>query len=143
MPKESAARSVKEIAMDEADDQRQFFADLAATARQGVEGVRGIEENYYAAVHSAVLPLPWLTNISDKLQSYVEQSYVEQHFKNGFDYALELRQARDFREFTLINSRWVEKFVASLLAQAEDFAEPYTLPVMREKATASPSIASS
>jgi hypothetical protein len=32
--------------MDEDDDQRQFFADLAATARQGVEEVRGIEENY-------------------------------------------------------------------------------------------------
>ena len=52
MPEKSAARSVKEIAMDEDDDQRQFFADLAATARQGVEEVRGIEENYYAAVHS-------------------------------------------------------------------------------------------
>jgi hypothetical protein len=37
--------------MEEDNDQRRFFADLAATARQGVEEVRGVEENYYAAVH--------------------------------------------------------------------------------------------
>ena len=114
--------------MKEEDDQRQFFADLAATARQGVEGVRGIEENYYAALHWAILPLPWLANISDKLQSYVEQ-----HFKNGFDYALELSQAEDFHEFTLINTRCVQKMLDTLLAQARDFTETYTLPVIDGK----------
>ncbi len=36
--------------MDETDDQMQFFEDLAATARQSVEQVRGVEENLYAAV---------------------------------------------------------------------------------------------
>ncbi len=113
--------------MDEANDQRQFFGDLAATARQSVEQVRGVEENFYAAVHWGILPLPWLADVSERLQSYVEQ-----HFKNGFDYALELSQAKDFQEFTLINSRCVEKSVASLLAQAKDFAETYTLPVLRE-----------
>jgi Phasin protein len=117
--------------MDEADDQRQFFGDLAATARQSVEQVRGVEENLYAAVHWGILPLPWLADVSERLQSYVEQ-----HFKNGFDYALELSQAKDFQEFTLINSRCVEKSVASLLAQAKDFAETYTLPVLRENSPA-------
>ncbi len=117
--------------MDEADDQKQFFGDLAATARQSVEQVRGVEENFYAAVHWGILPLPWLADVSERLQSYVEQ-----HFKNGFDYALELSQAKDFQEFTLINSRCVEKSVASLLAQAKDFAETYTLPVLRENSPA-------
>ncbi len=42
--------------MDETDDQRQFFEDLAATARQSVEQVRGVEENLYAAVHWGILP---------------------------------------------------------------------------------------
>ena len=88
--------------MEEDNDQRRFFADLAATARQGVEEVRGVEENYYAAVHWAILPLPWLTDISERLQSYVEQ-----HFKNGFDYALELSQAKDSQEFALINTRFL------------------------------------
>ena len=64
------------------------------------------------------------------------QGYVEQHFKNGFDYALELSQAKDFQEFTLINSRCVEKSVALLLAQAKDFAETYNLPVLRENSPA-------
>jgi hypothetical protein len=66
--------------MDEADDQKQFFGDLAATARQSVEQVRGAEENFYAAVHWGIVPLPWLADVSERLQSYVEQ-----HFKNGFD----------------------------------------------------------
>jgi hypothetical protein len=128
---------VKEIPMDEDDDQRQFFADLAATARQGVEEVRGIEENYYAAAHWAILPFPWLTDLNERLQSYVEQYY-----KNGFDYALELSQAKDFHEFTLINTRWLQKSVESLLAQTKDFAEAYTILVMFQKASAPPSIAS-
>ena len=123
--------------MDEDDDQRQFFADLAATARQGVEEVRGIEENYYAAVHWAILPFAWLTDINERLQSYVEQ-----YFKNGFDYALELSQAKDFHEFTLINTRWLQKSVESQLAQAKDFAETYTLPVTGEKAPVPSSVAS-
>ena len=114
--------------MNEDDDQRQFFEDLAATARQGVEQVRGIEENYYAAVHWGILPLPWAPHVSEKLQSYVEQ-----HFKNGFDYALELSQAEDFHEFTLINTRCVQKLLDTLLAQARDFTETYTLPVIDGK----------
>ncbi len=117
--------------MDEAEDQRQFFEDLAATARQSVEQVRGVEENFYAAVHWGILPLPWLADVSERLQSYVEQ-----HFKNGFDYALELSQAKDFQEFTLINSRCVERSVASLFAQAKDFSETYSLPVLRENSPA-------
>jgi len=114
--------------MDEADDERQFFGDLAATARQGVEQVRGVEENFYAAVHWGILPLPWVADVSERLQSYVEQ-----HFKNGFDYALELSQAKDFQEFAVINSRCIEKSLASLLAQAKDFTETYTLPMLCEK----------
>jgi hypothetical protein len=137
MPEKNAARSVKEIVMDEDDDQRQFFGDLAATARQAVEEVRGVEENYYAAVHWAILPFPWLTDINERLQSYVEQ-----YFKDGFDYALELSQAKDFHEFTLINTRWSQKSIESLLAQAKDFAETYTFPILSKKAPAPPSVAS-
>jgi hypothetical protein len=29
------------------EDQRQFFSDLGASAEQAVQGVRGLEENYY------------------------------------------------------------------------------------------------
>ena len=32
--------------MDEADDERQFFGDLAATARQGVEQVRALRKTF-------------------------------------------------------------------------------------------------
>jgi len=104
--------------MEEADDQRQFFADLAATARQGVEQIRGVEENSYAAIHWAMWPLPWLTDVSERLQGYIEQ-----HFANGFAYALELSQAKNFQEFALINARSIEKSLRSLSAQAKDFAE--------------------
>jgi PAS domain S-box-containing protein len=124
-----ADMSVKEVAMEENDDQRQFFEDLAATTKQGVEQIRGIEENSYAGVHWAILPLPWLTEVSERLQSYVEQ-----HFKNGFDYALELSQAKDFQEVALINGRCVQKSLDALLRQATDFAGTYTLPVTGEKA---------
>ena len=123
--------------MKERDDQRQFFEDLAATTKQGVEQIRGIEENSYAAVRWAILPLPWLTEVSERLQNCVEQ-----HFKNGFDYALELSQAKDFEEVALINTRCVQKSLDALLAQAADFAETYAPPVTGEKAPAPPSIAS-
>jgi hypothetical protein len=120
--------------MDENDDQRQFFEDLAATTKQGVEQIRGVEENSYAAVHWAILLLPWLTEVSERLQSYVEQ-----HFKNGFDYALELSQAKDFQEVALLNTRCVQKSLESLTAQARDFAETYTFPVVNEKESRVPS----
>ena len=80
------------------------------------------------AVHWAILPLPWLTEVSERLQSYVEQ-----HFKNGFDYALELSQAKDFQEVALLNTRCVQKSLESLTAQARDFAETYTFPVVNKK----------
>lgn len=72
------------------------------------------------------MPLPWLTDVSERLQSYVEE-----HFANGFDCALELSQAKDFQEFALINTRWLQKSVVSLLPRAKDFAETYTIPVIR------------
>ena len=114
--------------MEEDDDQRQFFVDLAATARQGVEEFRGFEENYYAAIHWTILPFPRIKELSETWQSYVEQ-----HFANGFAYALELSQAKDFQELALINTRFQQKSLQTLLAQAKDFAEVHAPPVMADK----------
>lgn len=114
--------------MEEYDDQRRFFGDLAATAEQSIEQIRGVEENYYAAIHWTILPFPWIKGLSDTWQSYVEQ-----HFATGFAYALELSQAKDFQELALINTRFLQTSVEALLAQAKDFAEIYAPPVMAEK----------
>jgi hypothetical protein len=37
----------------------------------------------FAALRWAILPIPWIADVSA-----TSQSYVKQHFKNGFDYAL-------------------------------------------------------
>ena len=136
MPEKNAVRSGK-VACERTTIRGSFSAIWLRPLKQGVEQVRGIDENYYAAVHSAIMPLPWLTDVSERLQSYLEQ-----HFANGFDYALELSQGKDFQEFALINTRWLQKSVESLLAQAKDFTETYVLPAKGEKAPTTSSLAS-
>ena len=61
--------------MEENEDQRQFFRDLAATAEQTVEEVRAFEENYYSMMQGTMSALPWTANIATRLQSHVEQDF--------------------------------------------------------------------
>jgi hypothetical protein len=98
------------------EDQQQFFRDLAATARQTVEEVRGFEENYFSVLQGAIFTLPWIANTSRRLQSYIEQD-----FHAAFEFARDLSQAKNFQEFARINTEYVQKCVELSYAQAGDF----------------------
>ena len=108
--------------MEKNEDQRQFFRDLAATAEQTVEEVRGLEENYFSVVQGAISMMPWFADTSRRLQSYIEQD-----FRAAFEFARELSQAKDFQEFARINTEYVQTCLELSYAQAQDFfAEVYT-----------------
>ena len=63
------------ITVEENEDQRQFFRDLAATAEQTVEEVRGLEENYFSVLQGAISALPWIADRNRRLQNYIEQDF--------------------------------------------------------------------
>jgi hypothetical protein len=102
--------------MEENEDQKQFFRDLAATAEQTVEEVRGLEENCVSAVQRAIFTFPWIANTSRRLQSYIEQN-----FHAAFEFTRELGQAKDFQEFARINTEYVQKCAELSYGQAMDF----------------------
>ena len=104
--------------MEENEDQRQFFRDLAATAEQTVEEVRGFEENYYSMMQGTMSALPWTANIATRLQSYVEQD-----FRAAFAFARQLSQAKDLQDFARIHTEYIQKCLQLLCTQAQDFAE--------------------
>jgi hypothetical protein len=103
------------------EDQRQFFSDLGATAEQTVQEVRGLEENYYSMIHWAMPALPWLPDLGQKLQNYVEENLAA-----AYDFARELSQTKDMQDFVRIYTAYIQKCSQSFAAQMRDFAEIYT-----------------
>ncbi len=106
---------------DQREDQRQFFRDFSATAEQTVQEVRGFEENCYSLLQEAIPAVPWLAEVTKKLQSYVEQN-----FSAAYDFTRELSQAGDMDDFIRINTAYMENSLRSYAAQMADFAETYT-----------------
>jgi len=103
------------------EDQRQFFSDLGATAEQSVQEIRSFEENYYSMIHWAMPTLPWLPDLGQKLQNYVEENFAA-----AYDFARELSQTKDMQDFVRIYTAYIQKCSQSFAAQMRDFAEIYT-----------------
>ncbi len=99
-------------------DQKQFFKDVAATAEQTVEEVRGFEENYFAIVQRTMMPFPWLGDVNKKLQSYTEQ-----HFAACLECSHRLSQAKDLQDFAQIEVEFFHERMLSFAKQARDFSE--------------------
>jgi hypothetical protein len=106
---------------EENEDEKQFFKDLGATAEQTVEEVRGFEVNYYNLIERMVAALPWLADFNKKMQSYLEQDFVA-----ALEFAHELSQAKDVKEFVLIQSEYIQKCLRSFAAQAKDLSDTCT-----------------
>jgi Phasin protein len=110
-----------EAAMEEENaDQKQFFKDLSATEEQAVQEVRGLEENYYALVHGTMRLFPWLEDINEKLQSYIEQNFAA-----AYEFTRELSQAKEMQDFGRIHAAYIQKCLQLSAAQMTDFAETY------------------
>ena len=101
-------------------DQKQFFKDMAATAEQTVEEVRGFEENYFAIVQRTMMPFPWLGDLNKKLQTYAEQ-----HFAACLECSRRLSQAKDFQDFAQIEMEFFQERMWSFANQAGDFSEAF------------------
>jgi hypothetical protein len=102
-------------------DQKQFFKDLGATAEQTVEQVRGAEENYFSEIQKTMSVFPWIADLNERLQSYAEQ-----HFAAALDVAHKLSQAKDFQDFSRLQTEFIQARMQSIGEQAKDFAEAYT-----------------
>ena len=50
-----------------------FFKDLGATMKQTVDLARGVEENCFSAVQTALPAMPWIAEWNVKAQGCVEQ----------------------------------------------------------------------
>ncbi len=55
-------------------DEERFFRDLGATAEEAVEQVRGIERNYFGLLQNAAFGVPWIADLSRKLQGYADRN---------------------------------------------------------------------
>jgi hypothetical protein len=105
-------------AMEEDQDQRQFFKDLGATAEQAVEEVRGVEEDYFAVQQNMLIAFPWIADIAARMQSYADQN-----FEDALVFSRELSNAKDIHDFTRVNVEFAQKRVKSIVDQAKDFLE--------------------
>jgi hypothetical protein len=65
--------------------------------------------------------LPWLADLNKRMQSYVEQDFAA-----GLEFAHELRQAKDMQDFVRIQSDYIQKCLQSFAARTRDFVETYT-----------------
>ena len=121
---------------EKSQDQKQFFRDFGATAEQTVQEVRGIEESYYSLAQRAMPALPWLAELNQKLQGYIEQN-----FATAYEFTREVSQASDMQDFIRIQIDYIQKCEHSFAAQMRDFTETYCN--MASSAIKAPSISSS
>jgi Phasin protein len=105
--------------MDE--DLELFFKDLGATVKQTVDLARGVEENCFSVVQTALPAVPWIAELNMKAQSCVEQQ-----FDAGRHYAEKLSHTRDFRDLLLIQTEAWQSGLAAFQEQATLLGRAYT-----------------
>src|SRR5215831_18486483 len=90
------------------NDLELFFKDLGATVKQTVDLARGVEENCFSAVQTALPAMPWIVELNSKTQTCVEQQ-----FDAGRYYADKLSHTKDFRELMRIQTEaWQSGLIA-------------------------------
>src|SRR6516225_7781357 len=98
-----------------------FFKDLGATMKQTVDLARGVEENCFSAVQTALPAMPWIAEWNVKAQGCVEQQ-----FNVGRNYAEKLSHTRDFRELMRIQTEAWQSGLAALQEQATVLGSAYS-----------------
>ena len=105
--------------MDE--DLQLFFKDLGATVKQTVDLARGVEENCFSAVQTALPPMPWIAELNLEAQHCVEQQ-----FDAGRKYAEKLSHTKDLRELMRIQTEAWQSGLATFQEQATVLGRAYT-----------------
>ena len=103
------------------DDLELFFKDLGATVKQTVNLARGVEENCFSVVQTALPAMPWIAELNKEAQTCVEQQ-----FDAGRNYAEKLSHARDFRELMRIQTESWQSGLAVFQEQATVLGRAYT-----------------
>jgi hypothetical protein len=103
------------------DDLGLFFKDLGATMKQTVDLARGVEENWFSVVQTALPAMPWIAEWNVKAQGCVEQQ-----FDAGRNYAEKLSHTRDLRELMLIQTEAWQSGLAALQEQATVLGSAYS-----------------
>jgi hypothetical protein len=105
--------------MDE--DLELFFKDLGATVKQTVDLARGVEENCFSAVQTALPAMPWIAELNMKAQSCVEHQ-----FDAGRNYAEKLSHTRNFPELMRVQTEAWQSGLAAFQEQATVLGRAYT-----------------
>ena len=105
--------------MDE--DLQLFFKDLGATVKQTVDLARGVEENCFGAVQTALPSMPWIAELNMEAQRCVEQQ-----FDASRKYADKLSHTKDFRELMRIQTEAWQFGLATFQEQATVLGLAYT-----------------
>jgi hypothetical protein len=111
--------------MDE--DFQLFFKDLGATVKQ-VDLARGVEENCFSAVQTALPPMPWIVELNRE-----PQRCVEQQFDAGRKYAENLSHTKDLRELMRLQTEAWQSGLATFQEQATVLGRAYTKVVRRPR----------
>ena len=101
-------------------DEEQFFRDLGATAEEAMEQVRGVEKNYFSMLQNTAFAVPWIVDLSKKLQSYADRNVAA-----ALDFSHQLSGATGFLDLARIQIEYTQKQFESFGEQAKDFAESY------------------
>jgi hypothetical protein len=101
-------------------DEERFFRDLSATAEEAVEQVRGIERNYFGLLQNTAFGVPWIADLSKKLQGYADRNIAA-----ALDFSHQLSGATGFRDLARIQIEYTQKQFEAFGEQARDFAETY------------------
>jgi hypothetical protein len=103
------------------NDLQLFFKDLGATVKQTVELARGVEENCFSVVQTALPAMPWIAELNKEAQTCVEQQ-----FDAGRNYAEKLSHARDFRELMRIQTEALQSGLSAFQKQTTVLGRAYT-----------------
>ena len=101
-------------------DEERFFRDLGATAEEAVEQVRGIERNYFGLLQNTAFGVPWIADLSKKLQGYADRNIAA-----ALDFSHQLSGATGFRDLARIQIEYTQKQFEAFGEQAKDFTESY------------------
>ena len=89
---------------DRATDEEQFFRDLGATAEEAMEQVRGVEKNYFSMLQNTAFAVPWIVDLSKKLQSYADRNIAA-----ALDFSHQLSGATGFLDLARIQFEYAQK----------------------------------
>jgi len=86
-----------------------------------VDLARGVEENCFSAVQTALPPMPWIAELNLEAQRCVEQQ-----FDAGRKYAEKLGHTKDFQELMRIQTEALQSGLSAFQEQATVLGRAYT-----------------